>query len=470
MSSTSSPGGTPRGQQRPRVSSHPPYTASYGAEACDLAAAAGLVLDPWQQHVLDVALAHDPAGRHVSFEVGLIVSRQNGKGSILEARELWGLFLGAERLILHSAHEYKTAQEAFLRIKSLVDNTDALRKRVRAIRTANGEQGIELTNGNRLRFVARSKGSGRGFSGDCVILDEAYELNAEQMAALLPTLSSRPNPQLWYTSSAGMVSSVQLNAVRERGLTGADPALAYLEWSAPRDADLDSREAWAQANPALGYRISETFIERERRAMPDEEFARERLSVWSDARVESIIPADLWDALGDPDSQLAGRVVFAVDVTPDRGSAAIGAAGTRSDALQHLELVDHRAGTRWVATRLLELQQRWQPAAIVLDPGGPAGSLIPSLENAGVPLTLVTARQLGQACGAFYDDVTDKRIRHLKQAPLDAALLGAKQRALGDAWAFARKDGTDISPLYAVTLAKYGLDALPDTDITHSVW
>jgi hypothetical protein len=46
----------------------------------------------------------------------VIVSRQNGKGAILEARELAGLFQFGEELILHSAHEYRTAMEAFRRI------------------------------------------------------------------------------------------------------------------------------------------------------------------------------------------------------------------------------------------------------------------------------------------------------------------------------------------------------------------
>ena len=47
------------------------------------------------------------------LEVALIVSRQNGKGSILEALELAALFLDdfipPRGLILHSAHEFKTA-------------------------------------------------------------------------------------------------------------------------------------------------------------------------------------------------------------------------------------------------------------------------------------------------------------------------------------------------------------------------
>src|SRR3954469_18238821 len=207
----------PSGVQRPRVSNVPVYATSAGQEAADLAAAAGLVLDDWQRPVLDVALGERADGKWSAFEVGLIVGRQNGKGSILEARELAGLFLFGEQLILHSAHEFKTAQEAFRRVLGLVQNTPDLEKLVSRVRTSHGEEGIELRNGARLRFVARSTGSGRGFSGDVVILDEAYKLPAQAMGALLPTMAARPNPQVWYTSSAGTDDSEVLARVKERG-------------------------------------------------------------------------------------------------------------------------------------------------------------------------------------------------------------------------------------------------------------
>ncbi len=42
-------------------------------------------------------------------DVGLIISRQNGKGTVLEVRELGGLFVLGEELIIHTAHEFKTA-------------------------------------------------------------------------------------------------------------------------------------------------------------------------------------------------------------------------------------------------------------------------------------------------------------------------------------------------------------------------
>src|SRR5665213_714851 len=93
------------GAQLPRLSSVPPYVSTTGQEAIDLAALAGLVLDPWQQWVLMRALGERADGKWSAKRVGLVVGRQNGKNSVLEARELAGLFLLGERLIIHSAHE-----------------------------------------------------------------------------------------------------------------------------------------------------------------------------------------------------------------------------------------------------------------------------------------------------------------------------------------------------------------------------
>lgn len=452
------------GSQRPRVACAPVGAmGSAGGEAVELAASAGLLLDDWQAHVLDVALGERADGSWSAFEVGLVVPRQNGKGAVLEARELAGLFLFGEELILHSAHEFKTAQEAFRRVLGLVENSDHLRKRVKRVRTSHGEEGIELLSGARLRFVARSTGSGRGFSGDCVILDEAYNLPAEAVAALLPTLSARPNPQLWYTSSAGMATSTQLRGVRERGLAKESPRLAYFEWSAAETARRDDPEAWAEANPALGLRISAEFIEQELQAMSAApgEFARERLGVWDTDAVLAVIPLHVWAAAEDQRSKMVGGRCFAIDVSPDRSSSAIAVAGRRKDGRPHVEVVD-RLALRNVVDRVLELEERWQPDRWVLDAASPSGSLIPELQARGIEPVVVGTRQLAQACGLFYDmamalDDQERpapELRHIGQASLTAAIGGARKRPVGDAWAWARKDSTvDLSPLVAATLA-----------------
>ena len=48
---------------------------------------------------------------------------------------------------------------------------------------------------------------------------------------------------------------------RSRALGGSGPATSSsAEWSAPDGCSLDDREAWAQANPALGYLFGESSI------------------------------------------------------------------------------------------------------------------------------------------------------------------------------------------------------------------
>src|SRR5215469_5623236 len=192
MSSTlAAPRSVLLGDQRPRLWSVPPAAASEGERVAALAAQAGLILDDWERWVLWEGLGRTGTGQWSAFEKALIVARQNGKGAILEALELAALFLddfGVD-LILHSAHEFKTASEAFRRIQARIDNHPSFRRRVRQVYLQRGAESIELRNGKRLRFIARSSGSGRGFSADLVILDEAYELGDAAMAALLPTLS-----------------------------------------------------------------------------------------------------------------------------------------------------------------------------------------------------------------------------------------------------------------------------------------
>lgn len=469
MTNSSTAASAVRGVQAPRVRSVPDTVASTAAaeDAIALASAVGLNLDPWQRDAVTAFLGEDAAGKWAAFECGLIVPRQNGKGAVLECLELAGLFLFGERLILHSAHEFKTAQEAFRRILVLVEGSDALRKRVapRGIRTSHGEEGIELRDGARLRFVARSTGSGRGFSGDRIILDEAFNLSGEAIAALLPTMSARPNPQLVYASSAGMTSSDQLRRVRDRALAGGDRSLAYAEWSAPEDADLDDVEAWRAANPALGYRITTTHIERERAAMPEAEFARERLGLWDDPRGASVIPPEVWEPLTDPTSSIVGPVVFGLDVTPDRSRATIAVAGTRLDGRHHVEVVDARAGTAWVAGRVADLRARWRPTAVVVDSASAAASLAPDLVAAKVPVRQTTTREYVAACGTFYDAATSGRLAHLGQANLSTAVDAARRRNLGDAWAWQRRDASvDLSPLVAATLALFGHARPPVND------
>lgn len=490
------------GVQLPRIQSVPPWDTSAGDEAIALSEHAGLILDPWQQYVLRNGLGETSDGKWSTFEVAVLVSRQNGKGACIEARELAGLFLFDEQLIIHTSHEFKTSLEAFGRIRSLIENTDDLRRKVRRMTVSHGSESIELLNGSKLRFLARTKGSGRGFSCDCLILDEAMILGSTAMAALLPTMSARRNPQVWYMASAGIgeVSS-QLAQIRQRGIEGKDASLAYFEWSADvhnehclstcrEHVNVNDRGAWLEANPGIGYRISLDYVARERAALGPAMFARERLGVGEYPLFDGgdgPISLPQWVSLTDINSQPGSDVTFAVDVAEDRSSAVIASYSLRPDGVGHVELVDRRPGTDWVVDRLVELKSRWNPVAIAVDGKGPAGSLLIALEAAGIEkpkdphapargdLLVMTPSDTIVACGQIADSVNQGVIAHLGDEVLSSAVGGATTRSVLDSWAWARRKSTvDISSLVAVTEARYAyvawFDLVTDYNVMESCW
>lgn len=449
-----------RGAQRPRVELVP--TAAYtdlGDDAVALCEAVGLFLDPWQEYTLRGMLGERFDGKFAAPQVGLIVPRQQGKGVVLEARALAGLFLLGERYIIWTAHELKTAQAAFLRLRGWIDGSPDLSKHVRQMYTGNTENSIVLHDGRALRFLARTHGSGRGLTADFLILDEAYALRQGELAALMPTLATSENPQTLYTSSAGMPSSEVLAGLRERGLNPKSKGLAYFEWSAADDADPDDMDALAEANPGLGTRLSLEHVAAERGAMDDETFKRERLGIWAKIGGDSAISPSAWSRCLDHDSVAGSRVAFSVDVPPARDVATIVAVSERADGVRHVEVVDRRVGVSWVPSRLRELRDRWSPVAIVLDEGSAAGALMPDVKREGVRTVPLSMKQYGQACASVYDAIEQSKLAHTGQEELDDAVAAAQVKGMGESlWKWDRKSPvSDISPLIAVTHAWHGL-------------
>lgn len=477
------------------------FRSPAGQECVDLAEDAGLYLDPWQQLALHHSLVEDKEGRWASLDVVLNVARQNGKGGFLEARQLGEVILFGGRLVIHTAHQFNTAQESFLRLDQVIEGSYALSRRVKRVRRSHGEEGFEFFNGARIRFLARGGDSGRGFSGDLVLMDEAMKLRAAPIGALMPVLSARPNPQLVFTGSAGLgAESEQLALLRARAMAegGPDPSLTYLEYSiaahvkeCPTDPegrvvceshdDRGEERSFARANPALGIRIRPAYVLQEMRAMRPDLFDRERLGVGDYPEVTDetwqVIPKDKWESRTDATSQPGDPVAFAIDTNPERTWTAISIAGPSGDGV-HTEVVAHRPGTDWVVDYVIERDQKWNPCAWVIDEGGPAGSLVPAIrkalmyedapdrEDRSEYLRCPKVREVAQGCAQFYDRVMDTgTLYHLGQAPLTAALAGARKRDVGDAWAWARRsDGVDISPLVAATHAVWGWEMFHDVE------
>jgi phage terminase large subunit-like protein len=447
------------GAQRPNLWAVPEAVDSLGESVVELAAACGLQLDDWQAWVLDQALRIDRRGKWSAFEVGLILPRQNGKNAILEAVELAGLVLwpklfGRPWVTSHSAHKFSTASEHFLRMRALINGCDDVRRLVKTVHVANGKESITMLDGSRLKFVARTRGASRGATDDLIVFDEAFDLPASSLGAMLPSLSARPNPQVWFASSAPHHDSTVLHRLRDRAQKSDSGRLAHFEWGNPPDVDPLDRDAWYVANPALGIRISEEFVESEQRALPADEFARERLGVAQTPDMfAGVLNFGAWETCEDKRSQVDQPAAIGFDVSPERTWASFAIAARREDDLTHVEVVDRREGTGWVVERAVELTTRYG-RPLVVDPRSPAGGTIGLLVDAGVTVVELSGQELTQACAGFQDAVLNARLAHIGQGPLDAAVAGASTRHVGEAWSWSRiSSQVDISPLVACTLA-----------------
>lgn len=483
------------GAQRPRIYRAPTHTYSSGPDAVDFMRLTGTEPDDWQDWALGQALAERDDGRFVPLEVGLIVPRQSGKNYLLEARVLAGVFLFSETEIIHSAQAIRTARKSHRSLAQLIRRTPSLFRRVlgykqgqspnsdiKGIKSSGIEMSIEFDNGAKVEFVTRTKDSVRGFTGDLVIIDEAYAVDSEEVAAMLPTMAARTaegSPQVWYVSSAARAQSDFLRALRERAQApeGRERLLCYMEWSAPGDIETDSTklefpteelvEALYQANPGLGRRITlEYILEVEWGAMTDDNFRCERLGIPVPIGSDDFIPSTAWTRCRDDEliaaveetgevEQGLRDVRLSLDVSPDRSRASIGLAGIRGDGRVHIEVVDQGDGTDWVPRALADLWAANNTFPVLVQMGSSAEELIPDIRKAGVPARPVMLREYAAACGRMLDGIKDQQVAHVEQESLDGAVRAARPSYKGDTRFIWKRSHSlaDITPLVTVTLA-----------------
>ena len=194
---------------------------------------------------------------------------------------------------------------------------------------------------------------------------------------------------------------------------------------------------------------------------------RERLGWWDEPAIGGGgIPADRWEVCIDRDAAITDPCALAFDVTPGHLLASIVTCGGA------LHVTEHRYGTGWLIGRLLELCKAHKVGGIGFDPTGPAGALIPDLEDAGFvirspktpkgKLVPIAGREATQACEAFLSAVIGGTLIHRDELALNTAVAGAGRRQVGDSWKWSRRDSTvDITPLFAATNARWVFDTMP---------
>jgi hypothetical protein len=456
---------------------------------------------PWQRYVLDVALELDPVtGLFVYRKVGLSVPRQQGKTQQLLAVMIHRTMAWQRQNVIYAAQTRSMARTRWEDEFWASIEDSKLRTRF-SVRKANGHEAIiNRATRSRLGITSNTEKAGHGPSLDMGVIDEAFAHEDDRLEqAFSPAMLTKPMAQLWWASAGGTDRGVWLLRQRQLGRElieqlwnrGVWSRVAYFEWFAPEDLPRDQPSTWRICMPALGHTVTEDTVRGELESMEAPEFDRAYLNRTRKPQPapDVNVPREKWGGLTDADSKAGELLAFGVDVSPMRDWASIAVASHRPDGRLHLELVDRRPGLDWVVPALVRLRELWNPVAIALDvpSRAPAGSLLDPLAAAGLhtptdpdrpargDLLVTRLGEMVAACGQIADAIRQGDIVHRDQAPLTAAVNGARTRPLGDAWAFTRRTAqVDISPLVAATLARWALiaraEAADDYDPLDSVF
>jgi phage terminase large subunit-like protein len=416
------------------------------------------------------------------------VARQNGQSTVLQVLSLWMMYVFAVRLVIGTAQNLDVAEEQWEAAVEIAEEVPELKAEISQVLRVNGKKSLKLTGGERYKVAAASRRGGRGLSGDLVLLDELREHQSwDAWAAVTKTTMARPLALVVGASNAGDISSIVLRHLRlqahralgdpdgviaaaqtyvvdpdlelDDGLELDDEDLGLFEWSAPPGCAVSDRDGWAQANPSLGYTITERAIASAAKTDPEWVFRTEVLCQWMEGTREGTFPDGGWEGCLDPDSQVGDGtdLAWCVDVSWDRSVAHIAVAGWRDDGRPHVEVVESRPGTEWVAGWLSERESRSRWPVAVQAKRAPASSLLEPLRAAGLD---VVEWNGVEGTGSLYDHVRaavdegESRVRlaHRGQPVLDMAAANAATRPVGDAWAWdRRKSPVDIAPLVACT-------------------
>jgi len=435
-------------------------------------------------------------GSWAAKRVGMSVPRQNGKSQLMVARALAGALLFGEKKIVISAHQADTAREGFSKLIEILeaDGNDWLQSRLdpkygrAGVMNAINREAVKFSNGALIQFKARTLSGGRGFSSDCLLLDEAQRLGRPAWASINSTMSARANPQVWLlgTPPTPEDDGEVFESVRVSAVDGVSSTSAWLEWGldsehpaylAARDSLLANPRQWSPeieaacwwSNPAWNTRINREVVMGEFETYTPEQFALDRLGMWADElRASRLITATEWSAIETteaPDGVRSFGVAFNID-----GSRMALAGAVKHSSGAYVEVIDAHTGEveAGIAPLADWFADRWRSVSrIAISGQAGAAALEQALLDRRVPqrvIHVMSGPEVFAANAMFYDAIRDKTVTHPVGKPTDhlERAVAVCDRKLASKvtgswrWTPTTEDG-DETPLEAVGFAHWAV-------------
>jgi len=466
-----------QGVPEPRVRTKPLDLPSHGQRFIDFCARIDYPLLPWQEVLAHEVLKYKEDDRWGHPEVGIIVSRQQGKSTFMSLLILFKMYELGEKLQVATAHKLTTSSEIFYKIDQIIQSTPELLEGFHKKFESKGSQEIRLKNGNRY-LVRANNSAARGIAAvDTIYMDEIREYkDMDVWSSMRYTQMSSKNPMTIVLSNAGDQHSIVLNKLRERAMasiSGSEDAIGWFEWSAPENTPVDDSEAFWEgvkyAAPSLGYTVHPDNL---RAVLHDDEsiIRTEVLCQWVSVINPAINP-QAWEACADPKVKLdrENETWMAMDLSPDRKAGALVAAQQVGDKFVVALLATFsnpvNLDDKQMANEVAEWVRKYQTQTVAYS-RQTAGAVAARLSPAGISTTPIDGALYGQACDEMLSAITSERLVHGNQQELNQQVLSAVKLPFKDGgWYLGRKaSGTVICATVAMAMVSH-FATRPETEI-----
>ena len=452
-----------KGSTKPRLQNAPLKGASRIDEVKKFLTDCKLELLPWQEYVLTDLLKVDKAGKWRRKTNLLLVARQNGKTHLARIRILAGLFIFGEMNIVAMSSNRGMALDTFRKVVDVIEDNPHLMAQVRQIRVANGQESVELLSGARYEIVAATRDGSRGKTADLLYIDELREIDEDSWTAAKPITRARPNSQIFMTSNAGDAFSSVLNDLRSRALSYPPASLGFWEYSADDFAKITDKDAWYQANPALGYLIDEETIAEAIATSSVEASRTETLCQWVSA-LKSPWPYRAFEDLTVQDLKIepGTATIFGMDISVNKKMASLVAGQVREDGKIAVGVIAQFESQVAIdelkmAIEVNEWANKYRPRMICFDKYS-SMSVAERLAQSGHKIQDMSGTVFYQACSDLYDALVNARIVHIGQASLVDSMNNCAAKETDAGWRIVRrKSAGDVSAAISLAMVVHQL-------------
>jgi phage terminase large subunit-like protein len=422
-----------------------------------------LELLPWQEYVLTDMLKVDKDQKWRRKTNLLLVARQNGKTHLARIRILAGLFIFGEMNIVAMSSNRGMALDTFRKVVDVIEDNPALMAQVKQIRVANGQESVELLSGARYEIVAATRDGSRGKTADLLYIDELREIDEDSWTAAKPITRARPNSQIFMTSNAGDAFSTVLNDLRSRCLSYPPPTMGFWEYSADDWAKITDKDAWYQANPALGYLIDEETIAEAIATSSVEASRTETLCQWVSA-LKSPWPYRAFEDLTVQELQILPGLptIFGMDISVNKKMASLVAGQMREDGKIAVGVIAQFESQVAIdelkmAVEVNDWAKQYKPRMICFDKYSTM-SVAERLQQSGHKIQDMSGTVFYQACSDLYDAIVNARIVHIGQASLVDSMNNCAAKESDAGWRIVRrKSAGDVSAAISLAMVVHQL-------------